>query len=365
MTRIPRLVSLVCTALVWGAAGAVPLEKVLKFIPLPFENPVASITDWTRIRADEGLEGLTSQSPLEERLELLRSTTSRQAAPSAFGVTWFRFHAETWGWDTADHAWEANLVLDGFPPLWVIQLAEWVDLDALAARFRDRGFSEEVLFGATVFRHPLDLTADWLWATELAILTTAILREDRLLVLCSAPAGVEAVLAARAGAVPTWADVPWAASLVPVVEALSSAVVLLGPKTCLSFSGGAEGTTLLAAPGEASRRLRTLLEGGPPLQPYMALAVGYKTHEGQPMGLFVLQHLTEEMAHADLPARRALAQGGVSVITGLPYRETAFTVRDARVEGTSVVLEVEPVGGRPHLLFQLVYRRDLLFATCP
>lgn len=115
MTRIPRLVSLVCTALVWGAAGAVPLEKVLKFIPLPFENPVASITDWTRIRADEGLEGLTSQSPLEERLELLRSTTSRQAAPSAFGVTWFRFHAETWGWDTADHAWEANLVLDGFP----------------------------------------------------------------------------------------------------------------------------------------------------------------------------------------------------------------------------------------------------------
>lgn len=361
MTRIPRLLFLVCTALVWGTAGAAPLNTVLGFIPVQFENPILSITDWTRIRADEGLDHLTSGSPLEERVKLLISTTTRQAAPSAFGASWFPLQAEFWGWDTADHVWEANLILDNLPPLWLVHVAEWVDLDALAARFRDRGFSEETSFGAVVFRHPLDLTADWLRVTKLAILNTAILFGERLLVMCSAPEGVEAVLAARAGAVATWADVPWAVSLAQLLEGVSGAGVLLGPSTCLSFSGGDVLNALLAS----SRRLKTLLEEGPPLQPYVALAVGYETHKGEPVGLFVLHYLTEEMAHADLPARTALAEEGVSLPTRAPYRESAFTVRAASVEGTSVVLRVNPTRGQPARILFMFYARDLVFALCP
>lgn len=98
--------------------------------------------------------------------------------------------------------------------------------------------------------------------------------------------------------------------------------------------------------------MRALLEEGPPLQPSGGLAVGYETQGGEPVGLFVLHYFTNETAVADLPARRALAAEGVSVVTRAPYREEVFTVREAAVEGTSIVLRV-------------VYRRDLVFAICP
>ncbi len=366
MTRITRLVTVGFIVLVSGSAAAGPFEEVLRLIPVQFQSPVISFTHWAKIRADEGLEHLTSQSPVEERQELLLSTLTRQAAPSAFGASRFPLPAEVWGWDIGDHLWEANLALDTLSPLWVIHLAEGVDLDALAARFRDRGFSEGTLFGAVVFRHPLDLTADWLRVTELAILNTAILFEERLLVMCSAPGGVEAVLAARAGEVSTWADVPWAVSLAQLLEHVPGAVVLLGPSVCLGFSGSAGLTTLLASPpSEAARRLKTLLEEGPPLQPYVALAVGYETHDGEPVGLFVLHYLTEEMAHADLPARTVLAEEGVSVVMRAPYREDVFTLREATVEGTSVVLRVDPTSGQPRRLLNMVFMRDLVFAICP
>lgn len=182
--------------------------------------------------------------------------------------------------------------------------------------------------------------------------------------MCLAPEGVEAVLGARAGEVSTWADVPWTTSLVPLLERMSGAMVLLGPTTCRSFSGGAGLNALLATPGETYRRLKALLAGSH-LQPYVALAVGYETHDGEPVGLFVLHYLSEEMARADLPARRALAEEGFSLTTRAPYRESVFTVRDADVKGTSVVLQVDPTGGQPRRLFDMVYRRDLLFAVCP
>lgn len=307
-----------------------------------------------------------SQSPIEERRALLLSTASRQAAPSAFCSRHLELHGEVWGWDTADHVWEANLVLDGLPPLWVVHLAEWVDLDALAARFRDRGFSEEVLFGAAVFRHPLDLTAGWLRAPELAILNTALPFEERLLVMCSALGGVEAVLAARAGMVSTWADVPWAVSLAQLLERASGVVVLPGPSTCLGFSGSAAWSTLLSSPSStAARRLKALLEEGPPLQPYVGLAAGYEVEDGAPVGLFILHYLTEGTARADLPARGALAEEGVSLVTRTPYRESAFTVREASVEGTSVVLCVDPTNGPPSRILHMVYAHDLVFALCP
>lgn len=85
MTRIPRLLTAGSLVLVSGSAAAGPFEEVLRLIPVQFQSPVISFTNWARIRADEGLEGLTGQSPREERQGLLRSTTTRQAAPSAFG----------------------------------------------------------------------------------------------------------------------------------------------------------------------------------------------------------------------------------------------------------------------------------------
>lgn len=358
----------VAVLLVLVSTGGVPgpLEEVLRFTPVPFASPSIAFTYWARIRADEGLDDLTSQSPIEDRWALVRSTTDRHAAPSAFGASRLAVHAEVWGWDLADHVWEANLVLDGLPPLWLVHVGPWVDLDALAARFRDRGFTEEHSFGVAVFHHPLDLTADWLRATELAILNTAILFEERLLVMCSAPGGVEAVLAARAGELLSWAEVPWAASLAQILDRASAAVLVLGPETCLSFSEASVLAALIASPPtEAARRFKALLEASPPLHPYVGFAAGYEVEDGEPVGLFVLHYLDGEVARADLPARTALAEQGVSLVTRAPYRESAFTVRAASVEGTSVVLRVDPTNGRPSRVLSMVYARDLAFALCP
>ncbi|QAA77185.1 MAG: hypothetical protein BIP78_1419 [Candidatus Bipolaricaulis sibiricus] len=347
-----------------GVAG--PLEDVLRLTPVLFESPFIAFTYWARIRADEGLDDLTSQSPIEERWALVRSTTERHAAPSAFGSSRLAVHAGVWGWDVADHVWEACLVLDALPPLWLVHVGPGVDLDALAARFRDRGFTREDLSGVAVFHHPLDLTADWLRATELAILNTAILFGERLLVMCSAPGGVEAVLAARAGELASWAEVPWAASLAQVLDRASGAVLLLGPATCLSFSAADVLATLIASPpNEAARRFKALLEAGPPLHPYVGFAAGYEVEDGEPVGLFVLHYLDGESARADLSARTALAEEGVSLVTRVLYREGTFTVRAASVEGTSVVLRVDPTNGQPSRVFSMVHARDLTFALCP
>ena len=61
----------------------------------------------------------------------------------------------------------------------------------------------------------------------------------------------------------------------------------------------------------------------------------------------------------------AFAEEGVSVVTRAPYRESVFTVREAAVDGTSVVLRVDPTNGQPRRLLDTVYRRDLAFAICP
>ncbi|MCB0048741.1 MAG: hypothetical protein KDE24_04230, partial [Caldilinea sp.] len=108
------------------------------------------------------------------------------------------------------------------------------------------------------------------------------------------------------------------------------------------------------------------LEQGAGVQPFAAMAVAYRLgEEGQPHGQILFQYAEPSAAENDLAPRRLLAESGVSLVTGKPYAATLFTVTDAGVDDDTLAMTVEPVDGKARRLFDMVYRRDLLFAVCP
>ena len=145
--RIVLVVIVLCaahTAVAFcGALGA-----FLDLVPLDVQEPLILFTDWSRIGSSLGLETLTSASPLEQRLQLVLSTTRQHAAASAYGVAHFSGHADAWGWDTADLDWEASIVSRALPPIYVLKLHAGFDFAPVAARFAGRGFVQTMSHGA-------------------------------------------------------------------------------------------------------------------------------------------------------------------------------------------------------------------------
>ena len=112
-------------------------------------------------------------------------------------------------------------------------------------------------------------------------------------------------------------------------------------------------------------RLRADLLGDREIHPYLAFGLGYRHDAGRPLGLVVMHYLDGDIAVADLEARRALASEGESLVTGQPYRDGLFTVEDATVEGSDLLLNVRLIDDKPRRLFDMFFRRDMAFAACP
>ena len=78
-------------------------------------------------------------------------------------------------------------------------------------------------------------------------------------------------------------------------------------------------------------------------------------------------HFVEaNQASADLAPRRKLATEGLSRNTNsLTYAETYFTLTNAAVEGSDIVLQVKPFDDQPPRFFRMVVNSDMTFAFCP
>lgn len=102
------------------------------------------------------------------------------------------------------------------------------------------------------------------------------------------------------------------------------------------------------------------------LNPYQAFGFGYeRAGPGEPaVGRYVFAYKRAKAAKADLPGRRTLINEGYSRRHGAPYRETAFTLVDAGVEGRQVILDVALVDDTPQTLFDEYIGRSLVFAIC-
>jgi len=346
-----------------GLAG--PLGDALEMIPGGLTDTVVFFTDWAGIKRELDLEWVTSDSAEAFRLEIGLRTMEDHAAASGFALERLRDHAEDWGWDTADLAWEANVISRELPPAYVLKLRDGFDFAPVAARFVERGFVQTASYGAWIFTHDIDTSADWIRTTELSIHATAHLEEEQLLVLASYPGAVEAFLATRAGQIPSMRGAPGVIACAQALADPLAAMLQSGIGTCLGYTSNPVQDLLGTAPDDAAiEALRNRLEDGSALLPYQALAVGYRTVEDEPLGTIAFGYVSAEAAAADLEPRRMIAEHGMSSTYDLPTSETFFTVLDAYAEDRVLILSVDPAHGQPRRLFQMLLYRDAPFAGC-
>jgi hypothetical protein len=321
-------------------------------------------TDWVLIKEYEGVTDLSSQSSLDERTEFLTSIFKGQAAASGYGVDHFREHADTWAWDTTDLVWEATVFTEG-PTIYALKFRDDFDLAPILALFDERGFSQGEYQGVPIYSHEMDFEADWLRATEFAILNTAVLEDEKMLILSPSIEDVRLVLDTYLGEVASLADNEAIQATASHLGEVAAAIIGPGVSTCLSFSANPLLEMLGQQPSEEQLdELREELSGSE-LHLYTALGVGYRYEDDEPVGLVVMHYTSAGEAQADLEPRRQLAEEGISQTTGQPYSETVFTLEQASVEGSDLVLRLRPDNDQPSRLFQMVEYRDIAFAACP
>lgn len=316
-------------------------------------------TDWSRIKENENLETITSQSPIDERQKLIMATNKNQAAASRFATPKFAKHADMWGWDTTDLDWEVTLISDG-PPLYILKTRDDLDLAMIEANFKARDFTTSSYAGVTIYSHAMHLGADWLQASDLAILNTAIVPDRHLLVLSPAIAQVQAALDSITGKQPSLKENDAVLSTAQALGETSAATLLLGSAWC-------KGTDPASIVGQrvkpdVAEKLRKQL-AVQSLTPYEVLGVGYRSVAGKSLGIIVMRYADAQAASTALSARQQLLEQGTSVVTQQPYSDM-LKLQNATSDGANLIFTVQPRDDKPKRLFDMLLQRDLLFAAC-
>ena len=347
------------------AISAAPLDRVLAIVPRDLTEVMLLFTDWSQIKSDLGLEAVTSESPLSDRLELVRRTSQDQAAASVYALSHIQSHSVTWGWDTADLVWEANIVSRELPPIYILRLRDNFDFSPVAARFIERGFTQTESHGAIVYAHELDPSLDWTRKTALSIHNTSYIEAEKTMILSSSARAVEMFLAASGGEAATLAKDPFTCAAVEHLNTPASAIVLRGLGECIRFTPNPILDLIGTIPSkERVAELKAMIEESELLVPYRALGVGYRVEEGRPVGTIVFEYDTPELATMDLPARLLLAQEGMSTLYDAPISESHFNVLSSDVQDSAVILTVAPINDQPNRLFRMIFYLDAVFAGC-
>jgi hypothetical protein len=349
-----------------GATDASPLLDVLLFVPASPVSATLFFTDWGVLKGYVGFDAAFRDSPADAEKALTTSLGQGQAAASAFGAS-HPDQAALWGWRSSDLQWEANFTSSKGMPVYVLEFAAGFQFGQLVSLFEQRGFTQTESHGVAVYSHPLDLGATWLAKTELAILNTAVVAEDGLLVLSSSAAALDEALSAYRGEIRTLSEDATAGGLAGRLQGVASAILVIGPGACSSLSTDSVLESFINAsdPQNLYAALNALLAERAGLHVFTAFGVAYRYDGEEPVGTFVLGFLDPASANSDLPLRRGLAEFGASVQGGQPYSQVAFTMIRADVEGSDLALTVRPIADEPRRLFQMVLARDVLFALCP
>jgi hypothetical protein len=323
-------------------------------------------TDWALIKGYEGYTDISSRDSLDRRMKFLMfgadvqtRTPMRQATASAYGVQYLRSHAETWGWDSTDLAWEITLENEGSPPLYVLQFADDFDFGPFLARLEEREFTRSEYQNVPIYSHKQDLKADWLRTTgAFALLNTAVIEKEKRLVFSGSLDNVHTVLDVFGGKATSLAEDGNAQAIAKRLGEVAAAVIAAGPDNCKRY----DPLKRLTAEQQAALKEKFGLDK---IHPYEALGVGYRYQDKKPVGLLVFHYASEAAVQTDLESRRKLADEGISMMTRQPIHETLFTVVEANVAGSDLVWRVSPINDIPRRLFDMVFRLDMPFAACP
>jgi hypothetical protein len=328
---------------------------------LPADANHVEFTNWAYIKEYEGFRDITSASSEEEWRKFFLAVAERHAAPSIYGLTHLREHAEVWGWDAADLDWEARVQIS-LPPGYVLKFRDDFDFTPVLARFEGRGFIPSVYQGVTVYTHTLDLELDWLLRTEFSILNTAVLKDSHLLIMSIGLDNVHNMVDAYQNRAASLADNPAVQATVGSLGEVGAAFISADACSALS----SEALLKFHPLPSVVEQMRSQLRDRPQLQRYEALGIGYRYDGTQSLGLVVMQFSGNDQAAADLEPRRQLAaEGLVRASNSQTYSEVCFTLNKASVEGNQIILEVTPVKNEPMRFFGIVSHMDMTFATCP
>jgi len=347
------------------AVSASAFDRVLELVPANVTEFMLLATDWLQIKTQLGLDSFGSQVPAAFKMELARRLSQDQAAASAYALSYLDLHASMWGWDLADLDWEANISCRELMPTYVLKLREDFDFAPVSERFVERGFVQTQSFGAVVYSHKLDPSADWIRTTELSILNTAYVAEEKLMILSGSRSSIDALLATRAGKIPSLAADAFATSVMHHLGCSCSAVVLLGLGECIRFTPNPLLDLMGTIPTqEQIEEMKAKIEEQELLVPYRALGVGYRSEETDAIGTIVFEYDTPELAAIDLPVRRLLAEEGMSKYYDGPISESYFTILAGRAKDSAAILTVTPVNNQPSRLLRMILYRDAVFAGC-
>ena len=326
-----------------------PLAEAVRFSPM--SASLISFNDWASMKRLHGFGGVTSATPLGERMDAWLEIMDAESPAAVFAIGTFRVHAASWGWDTTDLDWEASFSAGG-PPVAVLRFREGFDLGSVMERFDARDFSTEAYGDATIRSHG-PAGAAWISDSDFGVLNTAFLDDGRTLVLSSGIDGVKAVLDARK------LDFVRAPAAWVVADALGEplwAGIELGLGKCELLDPRVQ-------PSGKDGANEALLEEVGPLGVWEGMGVGTYRDGGTLTGRFVFAYGRPEDAASDLAGRVRLAEEAISSYTGDPYAESSFRVMASVADGATIDLEVKPVDGA-HQLRSAFTLRDLVFATC-
>jgi len=354
-----------CFAFTNCPVSASPMADVLNALPLDLSDVMLMFTDWSQLKAKLGFEDVTSDSPLDARVDLARRCSQDFAVATAYGLANIDTHAEMWGWDSTDLEWEVNVVSSDLSSIYLLKLREDFDFSSVSAHFTERGFVQTESHGVLVFTHDFDPSQEWIRTTELSVLTTAYVEEDRLMILSSSRAAIELCLSARSGEIAGLDEDPFAVAAVEHLGFVDSGIVLRGLGECLRFTPHPILDLIETLP--SSQRvsdLKARLQDRDLLVPYRAFAIGYEDVDGERIGTIVFEYDTPELAVLDRPARLLLAEEGTSAYYEAPISETCFTVQACEVRDSAIVMTVTPVANQPIRLFRMIFYLDAVFAGC-
>ena len=337
-----------------GASGSVTphsnVSELITFVP-PSTQSIA-FTDWGRIKASQGAQDVTGASPIEDKLPVAFSTAKGEAAASGFGLAHLRNHYDTWGWDSLDLDWEANISGDG-APVWVLRFRDGFDLGPVAARFDERGFSTTTVPGATIRSHAMDVSADWLRRDRVRH------PQHRLPRRRPDPGPVELTSTRSRMWRPTTAAFPPSsgcrrrrASSTAPPQRCSCRDWPRAPASCRCPSTSAIHSPALTCRSRQPGCTRTLS---------WASAMGAPT--GTPSAASASATSMPPPPRPTWPGVRRWPALATSVRAREPYADAVFQVVDGRVDGAILTLDVSPVAGQPRRLFDMVYARDMVFAA--
>lgn len=364
MRRITMMIMLAVLLSACGASqSAKPtseLEQAARFAPANFTY--LQFTNWALIKKYKGVD-LSSASDEQAKMDFMLALTNDQSPAAGFALDRFPTHATAWGWDTLDLVWEATVEHEqGL--VYVLRFRDDFDFAPIIKHFEERGFERTEHQGSPMYTHVMDLKQDWTRTTEFAILNTAVLQNEHILVLSSKPDSLKAILDVYRD--PTTAAASRADVKATIEQLGETAAAMLSAETgiCQKLSARALAT---ADPRMAERmaQIRDQFSNDEPLHAYTIFGVNYRYENTKPVGRFVMQYANAADATADLAARRMAAQEGNSLVTRQPYSQSVFMLESATVQNSAIVLKVNPVDDQPSRLFRGVVQLDLPFAGCP